>query len=564
VNTDTEPPSVTASCSSASQTKCLGSKCSGSSSLFLSRLLTVIGSMELVQVAVLLAVIFQADCQTQKSIEVRTGDEAKLSCTTSSDIQFCAFTAPDGTNFFLKKNIPYEGGRITYAGEDESTDCAVKIANVAEKDNGEWKCSITTIKDGQGVTVENAVTVIVSRPPSDVHMEVDDTAVSTLVVDFRQSKSKKISCIADGARPAAAFSWTLGEDRFEGRVEDQEAVRHQDGTVRQVQVLHYEADPAHNGKAISCIVDHKGFSRQDIEMNKNMATVDLDIQFQPVAADKPQSFYNLQVGEKKEILISFRAHPRPTQVFWTMYDKSQVMEGAESLNKRYTADVLQYGPNDGMFTARLTVAEVMEEDAGSNNELSVTNELGTTKYPFTLSLGDRPAAGTGPVIAIVIVAIIIIVVILVAVIARSQGLLCFADPPKSEEDKEKAVEKEEGSETESAKGEEPAKDETDEAAIEDGENGEIINNNTKKSSMSSRMTSLLSAMKKQVSRKEKYTEASGESGELHEGKENGVETDERKDDITYADLDKSAMTSATVAVENEKTTYADIKPGTKE
>ena len=128
-------------------------------------------------------------------------------------------------------------------------------------------------------------------------------------------------------------------------------------------------------------------------MNKNMATVDLDIQFQPVAADKPQSFYNLIVGEKKEILISFRAHPRPTQVFWTMYDKSQVMEGAESLNKRYTADVLQDGPNDGMFTARLTVAEVMEQDAGSNNELSVTNELGTTKYPFTLSLGDRPAAG---------------------------------------------------------------------------------------------------------------------------------------------------------------------------
>lgn len=71
------------------------------------------------------------------------------------------------------------------------------------------------------------------------------------------------------------------------------------------------------------------------------------------------------------------------------------------------------------------------------------------------------------------------------------------------------------SETESAKGEEPAKDETDEAAIEDGENGEIINNNTKKSSMSSRVTSLLSAMKKQVSRKEKYSEASGESGEVN-------------------------------------------------
>ena len=35
-------------------------------------------------------------------------------------------------------------------------------------------------------------------------------------------------------------------------------------------------------------------------------------------------------------------------------------------------------------------------------------------------------AGTGPVIAIVIVAVIIIIVIVVAVIARSQGMLCFA------------------------------------------------------------------------------------------------------------------------------------------
>ena len=125
---------------------------------------------------------------------MRTGDEAELSCSTSPHpIQFCAFTAPDGTNFFLKKNIPYEGGRITYAGEDETTDCAVKISSVEEKDNGEWKCSITTLVNGQGVNVENAVSVIVSRPPSDVHIEVDEVAASNLIVDFRQSKSKKVT-----------------------------------------------------------------------------------------------------------------------------------------------------------------------------------------------------------------------------------------------------------------------------------------------------------------------------------------------------------------------------------
>jgi len=170
------------------------------------------------------------------------------------------------------------------------------------------------------------------------------------------------------------------------------------------------------------------------------------------------------------------------------------------------------------------------------------------------------------VVAIVIVAIIIILVIVVAVIARSQGMLCFADPPRPEEDKEKAVEKEEGSETESAKGEEHAKDETDDAIVDDTE---MINNNKEpKKSMGSKVSSLLSAMKKSVgSRKEKYSEG-GE--ELQEGKENGVETDERKDDsIVYADLDKSAMSAtgavgAKVSIENETTTYADIKPDTKE
>jgi len=117
-------------------------------------------------------------------------------------------------------------------------------------------------------------------------------------------------------------------------------------------------------------------------------------------------------------------------------------------------------------------------------------------------------------------------------------------------------------ETESAKGEETAKDEVDDAAVEDGE---ILNNNTtKKTSMTAKMTSLFSAVKKSVGgRKEKYSEG-GEAGELQtEGKENGVETDERKDDsIVYADLDKSAMsvTGSKVSVENEKTTYAEIRP----
>merc|ERR1712025_27980 len=225
-------------------------------------------------------------------------------------------------------------------------------------------------------------------------------------------------------------------------------------------------------------------------------------------------------------------------------------------------------------------------DAGTENNLVVTNELGTTSYPFTLSLGEKPAAapavsdsqenggvpspteaGSGPVIAIVIVAIIIIVVIIVAVIARSQGMLCFADPPKTEEDKEKAVEKEEG-DTESAEHVEGAKDEKDAASVEDG--AVPINNNSKKS-VTARVTSLLSAMKKSVgSKKEKYAESESEVKlqESEEKKEGEDEDGEKKDDtIVYADLDKSAMSEGarpSVTVENELSEYAEIKPQTKE
>merc|ERR1712027_2526 len=203
------------------------------------------------------------------------------------------------------------------------------------------------------------------------------------------------------------------------------------------------------------------------------------------------------------------------------------------------------GPSDGMFTAKLTILNVEQADAGTENNLVVTNELGTTSYPFTLSLGEKPAAeaGSGPVIAIVIVAIIIIVVIIVAVIARSQGMLCFADPPKPKDDK-------------------------DAASVEDG--AVPINNNNKKS-VTARVTSLLSAMKKSVgSKKEKYAESESEVKlqESEEKKEGEDEEGEKKDDtIVYADLDKSAMSEGTrpsVTVENELSEYAEIKPQTKE
>merc|ERR1711915_621799 len=278
----------------------------------------------------------------------------------------------------------------------------------------------------------------------------------------------------------------------------------------------------------------------------NRRSLTLDDQFKPVDAEKTQEFYNLAVGKQHTVLMNFRAHPRPTKLHWELYDGTTVNEGSESLDQRFYAEQLAEGPTDGYYTAKLDIKNVKAEDAGTTSNLVVTNELGTTNYQFSLHGGEKPAseAGSGPVIAIVIVAIIIIVVIVVAVIARSQGLLCFADPPHTEEDKEKAVEKAEGSDTESAKQAEGAQDEKD-AAVgdESGGAGGANNNNSSKKSVTARMNSLLMVMKKTVgSKKEKIVESESEVKlqENEEKKENKDEDLEKKNDsIVYADLDKS-------------------------
>merc|ERR1712051_653602 len=241
------------------------------------------------------------------------------------------------------------------------------------------------------------------------------------------------------------------------------------------------------------------------------------------------------IGEPFEVLMSFKSHPKPTEFHWKMHDETIVPMGG-TLN-RFTSAVLEDGPHAGHYTAKLTIDKVTKEDQESDNVLVVQNDLGETQYKFSLGVGERPPveASSGPVIAIVIVALIIVIVIVVAVVARAQGILCFADPPK-EDDKEKAVEKEEG-DTESAEAAEGAKDEKDAEEVDANNKEKVdeeaaINNNNTKKSVTARFSGLLTAMKKTV-----------------------VSGKKKDDSIVYADLDKSAMSEGkrpSVSIENEK------------
>ena len=73
-----------------------------------------------------------------ESVEVRAGEEAILSCTTQSEMEFCQFEDPAGETFILKEGTTYQSGRLSYHGQDPKKECGIRIENVQESDNGNW------------------------------------------------------------------------------------------------------------------------------------------------------------------------------------------------------------------------------------------------------------------------------------------------------------------------------------------------------------------------------------------------------------------------------------------
>lgn len=559
--------------SEETQHYCASSRCSSKTHAFHLRLLTVLGTMELLHVAVLLTVLVNVYAEVpvsvgNPSIQVKQGEDALLSCDTKESILFCTFTSPTGEIFNMIPDLKYKQ-RYEFHGENTQEDCGIKITDVQDEDNGDWKCDIT-VKDESGSAKkgEGQANVLVIKAPTAVSIAEG----SEMVLTLPQDETKQVTCLAEGGRPRPTFSWML---RTEGKGEEAGSEEAYNGAVEDVeggQVITYTTQPEDHGKFLVCVVNHAGFGEEAITQGLNKVEVKLDIRFKPVATSKSHKVWSMKLGESFDILLGFKAHPEPTELYWEMHDGTTVAQG--SSNGRYTSALLIAGPHEGHFTAKLTIDKVLKEDGETTNKLIVKNTLGETTYDFVMGIGERPPPvekGSGPVIAIVIVALIIVIVIVVAVVARAQGVLCFADPPK-EEDKEKAVEKEEGSDTESAEAADGAKDEKDaEAATPETSDEEpVINNNTTKKSVTARFSGILSAMKKTVSKKEKYAETESEVKlqESEEKKDGAEDAAEKKDDsIVYADLDKSAMSEGkrpSITVENEKSEYAEISPQAKE
>jgi len=496
--------------------------------------------------------------QNHEEITVKQGDEAELVCSSEFEALACSFRSPTETPYNLIKGAKYEQGRVVQS-EIGPNDCAMKITDIKETDNGEWECSVTA--KGSNGDLESGignVKIIVAVPPETVELKMDGQAITGPIdMNLDAQQQAFIDCVATGARPAPTeFIWYIGDTQLKANTAIKEEAG-ENGKMTYISTLEYNAAPKHSGQLLKCQVDHKGYTAQQVSDNAPIAEQVLNLQFKPDEKTEPETFYGMKEGESNVVRFKFRANPMPTAGVWKLGEKS-VPVGAADPDNTVTSSPIQNGDLDGEYTVELTFT-MDAELAGKPNSLEIENSLGKTTYSFNLALDDKPPAdkNSGAVIGIVILVVIIILVGGIIVIARAKGALCFGGKKQKEEDTEQAVDKE-GSDTESAEDTTP-KDEAD------GKDITEENKDDKKSAASgmvNRVSNLFAAMKKSV-KKPKDSKYSAETPEsemkLHENEE---KKDGENDTIVYADLDKSALGTGTRrdSVENEKTEYAEIRP----
>lgn len=371
--------------------------------------------------------------QNHESVVVTEGESMDLLCSANSGAKACSFSSPGGDVFVMFEGANYDGGRVEQYGNTPN-DCGARVINVAEKDNGQWTCTVTVINaEGSFERVSGEIEVTVAVAPGELRMRNNGEDVIGNSMTFKLEETDEaanIDCVAAQTRPKPEFKWFIGNELVQGQTTDSEENMDDSGKGDYVQTLMYFPNALHNQKELKCVVDHEAYSTADLESQRNQIAKKFELFFKPMEKPKEQVFYGLKVGQAEKVTITFEANPRPTEGEWMLADMtSPVAFGAADLEEKYNAEQLVENEDvRGEYSATLNIMKVTPEMSGKVNKLIVTNEEGTTEYVFKLELGEKPPAepvGSGTVIGVIIIACIILLIVIVAVVARSKGILCF-------------------------------------------------------------------------------------------------------------------------------------------
>jgi hypothetical protein len=98
----------------------------------------------------------------EAGVVTRIGEEVELKCKANLGIVGCSFTSPLGKSFILNsKNAAAEWGRIQRVDTQNPSDCAMKITEIKQIDNGNWRCNVTVDNEryDMGVNFINLIVI---------------------------------------------------------------------------------------------------------------------------------------------------------------------------------------------------------------------------------------------------------------------------------------------------------------------------------------------------------------------------------------------------------------------
>ena len=217
----------------------------------------------------------------EKEIVTRIGEAVHLSCSAESGKVGCSFKSPLGKPFIMNSDqAADEGGRIQAVKTKKDSNCTMKITEIRQSDNGNWRCNITCTKcdSGKYDVGVNIISVIVAIPPAEVYLTMNDERI-TDSIEISETETKDIKCIAAGANPKPEFNWYLSEEEVNKTLCSSREENVEDGRINYMSIFPYKANSKDFGKLLKCNVSHKGYINTGTQDEKNSVEAKLSLRY---------------------------------------------------------------------------------------------------------------------------------------------------------------------------------------------------------------------------------------------------------------------------------------------
>ena len=322
----------------------------------------------------------------------------------------------------MLRDSAYQGGRIQQE-ELNSNDCAVKITDIQEFENGTWECSVTVKDSNDNFDIGvGHIEVIVALPPDNAYMTFENEKIlENITVNLDEQKEIVTSCVAVGGSVKPEFKWYIGDEVFsESKLESKE----KNGTIIYNSVRKFNLSMEQNEEVLKCEIVHKGYNIQQLKAGINLIETQLNLNFKA-------SFSEPEV-EGNTVKISFKCNPEPTGGQWIIEDGLIIPFGEK--NGTFQASEIFKVDGKNQYEAKLN--HTLNEKKTANIE--VVNDLGITlHYSFEIGAYNKLI-----VVILHLIPLILILVVIIAVIylLYRKKFLCFKERKEkgSSWDEEKA------------------------------------------------------------------------------------------------------------------------------